>query len=684
LALKDLLFPHEINAAPIDVTRQYLIHAFANASKVWLVGTFEDVRQLADITWGLSGFRHQHADCLILLCFGNTEILLNSLKQNNLSQYVIKRLLWLEKFYTEKILQILTIDKHRTVLNDYLEKKFDSFLYFLAFADSDGTIVIFSRYRLPESSYNANVEFKITWSFGDPQKEVKRFEADIIELAKGADTSILSGHFTELFHTIVPGDELSEISWDEEFQDDQKKTVIDFKLYSHQEDAVRRWLETKYQGIFKICTGGGKTIAALSAIGYLANMSLIHQEKLPPVIITAPTRILSDQWIREIHRFGYRNVLKAYESVSNWFDILEPWLKANDGNQPRFVVSTYCTFADERFQNKLQRLSGQGIKAVWIADEMHNLASKRLLKLMAACSSLFPFRLGMSATPDIENDWDATEKLFTYFGGIIIDYKLEDGVRDGVLCPYRYYPIPSYLAPDVGMRYLNYLKDIEEVKPGSPAMLNLYRENRELVRTSGVQIAAFRNFLPQLLTGSEKFSHTLVYCPPGFIRFSEERDTFEDEDEERRLLEEVVDLLRENNLSCSSILGETPSLQRVEILKRFAIGEINALCAIGCLDEGVDVPAIHRAIVLYSIDRLKQFIQRRGRILRKGPGNPAKVAEIYDIVVLPQGSNLPVETAERLLKKELRRYEEFASMAINREEANKTLSDALFVACASQ
>lgn len=682
MALKDLLFPHEINAAPIEVTQKYLIHAFANASKVWLVGTLEDVRQLADMTWGLSGFRHPNADRLMLLCLGNTEILLNTLISNNLSQYVTKRLWWLEKFYSEEKLQILTINQNSTGLNDNLEKKLVTFLYFIVFADSDGTIIIFSRYRLPGS--NSNAEFKISWSFGDPQKEVKRFETKIIELAKDADSSNFSRRFTELFHTIVPGDRVPEVSWEEEFQDDQKKNVTGFELYSHQEEAIKRWLESKYQGIFKICTGGGKTMAALSAIGHLTNVRLADTESPLPVIVTAPTRILADQWIREIHRFGYKHVLKAYESVNNWFAILEPWLNSDEGNQARFVVSTYCTFADERFQNKLQRLSGQGRKAVWIADEMHNLASTRLLKLMAACSSFFPFRLGMSATPDIENDWNATEKLFTFFGGIIIDYKLEDGVRDGVLCPYRYYPIPSYLAPDVGMRYLNYLKDIEEVKPGSPAMLNLYRENRELVRTSGVQIAAFRDFLPQLITDNKIFSHTLVYCPPGFIRFSEERDTFEDEDDERRLLEEVVGLLRENDLSCSSILGETPSLQRTDILRRFAVGEINALCAIGCLDEGVDVPAIHRAIVLYSIDRLKQFIQRRGRILRKGPGNPAKIAEIYDIVVLPQGSNLPVETAERLLKKELRRYEEFASMAINREEANKTLSDALFAACASQ
>lgn len=673
-----MCLPHTIKASPIEITQQYLIPAFRDASKVWIIGKIEHVRQIADMTWGLSAFRHPNADSLALLCLSNTEKLLNNLKLNNLSKYFIKRLSWIEKFYAEEKIKLLLVDNN-TVLNNDLENKFDTFLYFLAFTDNDGTTILFSRYHLPERNNDIDAEFKISWSFGDPRKQVKLFETEILELAKNADSSIFSERFIKSLSDF-PKDNLSDIFWEEEFQDDQK-TAIGIKLYPHQEEAVKKWQESKYKGIFKICTGGGKTIAALSAIGELTNVRLASKESPLPVIVTAPTRILADQWVREIHRFGYRNVLKSYESASNWIDILEPWLKAKDGNQSKFVVSTYCTFADSRFQEKLQRLYKQGIKAVWIADEMHNLASTRLLKLMTACSAFFSFRLGLSATPEIENDWNATEKLFTFFGGMLLNYKLENGVRDGVLCPYRYYPIPAYLAPDVGALYLNSLKDLEEVIPGSPAMLNLYRENRDLIRTSGVQITAFRDLLPQLISKNLTFTHTLVYCPPGFIRFSEERDILEDEDDERSLLEDVVDLLRKNSLSCASIIGETPSTQRIEILKRFEIGEINALCAIGCLDEGVDVPAIKRAIVLYSIDRLKQFIQRRGRILRKGPGNPGKVAEIYDIVILPQGSDLPIDTAERLLKKELRRYEEFASMAINYAEAKNILSQALSVAC---
>ncbi len=249
------------------------------------------------------------------------------------------------------------------------------------------------------------------------------------------------------------------------------------------------------------------------------------------------------------------------------------------------------------------------------------------------------------------------------------------------MCPYRYHPIPAYLANDIGIRYLKYLKDIEESKPGSQAMLNLYRENRDLIRTSGVQVSAFRDLLPNLILLNKELSHMLIYCPPGFIEQSEESDIIKDDRDEKRLIEDVVSVLRANDLRCASIIGETPADQRKEILNRFSIGEINALCAIGCLDEGVDVPTINIAIILYSVDRLKQFIQRRGRILRKNKEYSEKIADIYDIVILPHGSNLPVETTEKLLKKELRRYQEFADMAMNRDEAQNILSEALSIAC---
>ena len=677
MALKDIIFLPTITGKPSEITELYLKKAFLNASKVWFVANnISEHRQYADITWGISGFRRTTAEpnSLKLFCMETEEGYLHPLKADKMSKYVAKRISWLEYFNSKKVLNIVTNNKE--LCKDIFKNKSDRYSYFLVFVDNEGTTIVFARYQL---NYDSAVEFKVNWSFGDPKNEVEQYKLEIARLEESSlqVPSIFNDH-DQPNRLIGPYEDLDDY-WEEEFQDKENDSIRSLKLYPHQDLAVKNWLESDFKGIFKICTGGGKTIAALQSINRLTNIQVDKNTKPSAVIVTAPTRILADQWIKEIHKFGFRYILKAYESVNNWFNILEPWLSLDAETQPRFVVSTYCTFSDEKFQRKLQHLSEQGIKAVWIADEMHNLASARLLKIMVACSEFFPYRIGLSATPEIENDLDTTEKLFTYFGNILIDYSLDKGINDGVLCPYRYHPIPAYLSPAVGVRYLNYLKEIEDTKPGSPALLNLYRENRELIRTSGVQISAFRDLIPKILSNDHTLSHTLIYSPPGFIRFSEERDVFEDEDENEgeRLLSDVITLLRKQNLSCSSIIGETPPAQRIKILQRFESGELNALCAIGCLDEGIDIPAIHTAIVLYSIDRLRQFIQRRGRILRKKPDDEEKIADIYDVIVLPQGSDLPTETVERLLKKELRRYEEFAGMATNHDKAQTILSDAL-------
>jgi len=452
-------------------------------------------------------------------------------------------------------------------------------------------------------------------------------------------------------------------------------------LYEHQKRAISEWFKNDCRGIFKMCTGAGKTISSLMAARQLAEEQAADGHPRPPVIVTVPTRVLADQWINEIKRLGFPLVLKAYESVDRWHHIIEPWLKSTSGDVPRFVVSTYCTFADARFLAKLQSVAASGVRALWIADEVHNLSSPRLLAGMQQCAALFYFRLGLSATPDIEGNPSATERLRDFFGKQCASYELADGIKDKVLCPYRYHPVPAYLAPDMGQRYLALLQGIDQAKPGSPALLDLYRQSRDLLRTSGVQVAKFRDLLALLCADGKTVAHTLVYCPPGYGSYGDESSDEIDRDaDERRLIEDVITTLREHGVSCSSILGDTPSDQRREILRRFGAGALQALCAIGCLDEGIDVPSIQRAVVLYSVDREKQFVQRRGRILRQPRGMKSKVAEIYDLIILPHGSSMPAAQAEALLEKEMRRYRTFAVLAENRTEAEGEIARALSLA----
>jgi len=523
-------------------------------------------------------------------------------------------------------------------------------------------------------------EISVAWSWGDPQFKVKNQIAEFDRLWNGnandSRSFLASDALKEALLSILLALAATPVF--------EESTDEGIKLFPHQEKAVKAWLERKFRGVFKMCTGAGKTISALAAVQALSEKRAAASFPLPPIIVSVPTRVLADQWIKEIRRFGFQAVLSAYNAFDQWNHLLEPTLKAKNLEQPRFIVTTYRTFADERFIAKLKRAGDSGVEALWIADEMHNLASSRLRDAMLKCERLFQFRLGLSATPEIEGDLTATESLLGYFGNICASYELADGIRDGVLCQYRYFPIPAYLAPSLGKKYLSLLQEISDEAGGSTALINLYRETRDLLRTSGVQVARFRDLLNDLMQSIPELKHTLVYCPPGYGSYGGDvSDEIDQDEDERRLIEEVIEVLRSKNLSPASILGETPADQRSHILERFADGRVRSLCAIGCLDEGVDVPAIQRAIVLYSVDREKQFIQRRGRILRQPRGSRGKIAEIYDIVILPQGADMPRSQAEALLNREMRRYREFASLAMNREQAGEAISKALSVATRS-
>src|SRR5690606_8259292 len=91
---------------------------------------------------------------------------------------------------------------------------------------------------------------------------------------------------------------------------------------------------------------------------------------------------------------------------------------------------------------------------------------------------------------------------------------------------------------------------------------------------------------------------------------------------------------------------------------------------IKCLDEGVDVPSTRCAYFLASTSNPREFIQRRGRILRKAKGK--QLAEIHDFIVFPK--DVDEHTFTMIAKKELPRFAEFCSSAINRSTAkNKIL-----------
>lgn len=436
-------------------------------------------------------------------------------------------------------------------------------------------------------------------------------------------------------------------------------------LFDHQQKALNSWFDNGLKGIFEMCTGAGKTITALKCVVEFMKQLKSEGKSFKTVIIACPTQVLVEQWNETIKKcIPNANILLAYDSARKYETKLPRLLKENDENL-NIIVTTYATSLSSWFVFLLKQAQKKGNKSLYIADEMHNITSTDERKKLKESGTYYEIRLGLSATPEIEGNPAATNFLFEFFKGdketIVHSFTLQEAIDKGILCKYKYYPRPIFLDTDKSIEYLKILKDITSGEETKKIDISAYGQRRDFLRKSGIYIAE----LEVLLAEKGKLNHTLVFCPPGKG----------DKGDDQRILGAVKQVFERYSLYVGSITAKTPMKSRPQILLDFDSGEYPLLLAIGCLDEGMDIPSTQKAIMLFSVDKSKQFIQRRGRVLRKHQDK--EYAEIYDFIILPHGTDMPSEIKEKIIEKELRRYTEFATMAINYPEADKIIQKAL-------
>jgi superfamily II DNA or RNA helicase len=679
----DLPLPLALEGEPRKVAEVLLFPLFDLADTATLVCIASDSESVALASCGASKVlpRDCPLNLVLILPNGTDSLSTSSWRHISVGSPNFERLAFLNHLVLAKRLT-LTVASHTSFpRNGEVLARLKHTSYLAVLVDRHKHLVEIDRFDLPVTKSAPQVRYECHWSYGDPTHRVLRLHNELAGLVAAPSSTGQHRLISEFVSFLSAFSPLPE-PWTEPFGDE---ATLGISLYDHQVTAVEEWFRRDCRGIFKMCTGAGKTFTSLAVAWRWAKGFKDAKELIPPVIVSVPTRVLADQWCKEICKLGFAMPTQAYQSVNQYFDVLEPCLEFYREASPAFIVTTYRTFADARFHRVIDQLSRSGKHAMWIADEMHNLASPRLLELMQSRNAYFRWRIGLSATPEIEGEPDKTETLMAFFGGLAATYELRDAIEAGVLCNYTYHPCPCYLNSELGDQYLELLRQIDIGEHARRIDINLYREKRDLIRRAGVQVSAFAELLPQLMANKSRLEHTLVYCPPGYRSSADERaaeeidETAEDKGD-KRLLDDIICLLRRQSIEVASILGETTQARRSQILLEFASGRLQVVCAIGCLDEGVDVPSIRRAVVLYSVDREKQFIQRRGRILRRSTTDSPKIAEIYDIIILPQGSQIPALQCEALLNKELRRYHEFAKLALNQADADAVISSALSVA----
>lgn len=451
-------------------------------------------------------------------------------------------------------------------------------------------------------------------------------------------------------------------------------------LRGYQQEAITNWLNNKGRGTFKMATGSGKTITSLAAATQLYQVCQRQGNPLRALLILCPYRHLVTQWDQEAQKFGLRPLL-AFESARAWQPDLQQQLIAVNGDRQPFLtlITTNSTLIRDSLQSQLPFLPPLSLI---IGDEAHNLGAPQI---EAKLPPQVPLRLALSATPERHLDERGTEAIFQYFGPVLQpEFTLRDAIQAGALVPYRYYPILVELTDEEAERYSKLSSRIGQILAmgdegeGGELLSSLLIQRGRLLSSAVNKLAALRSLMTEpLANGSSRLSnsHSLFYCGDGTISPEALQQVFPDAPiptEPRRQLDVVLEMLGQLGYRARAYTAETSLGGRNNLHYTFAKGLIQGLVAMRCLDEGVDIPAIETAVILASSSNPRQFIQRRGRILRKSPGKTQ--AELFDMIVTPPALGRKTRKVERnLLRKELARFVEFADLALNAGEARAKL-----------
>ncbi|XCP85134.1 DEAD/DEAH box helicase family protein [Roseburia hominis] len=453
----------------------------------------------------------------------------------------------------------------------------------------------------------------------------------------------------------------------------------DIELRDYQKDAIASWVGENYRGIFDMATGTGKTLTGLGAISKLSE----DLDDVLAVIIVCPYQHLVEQWVEDIVRFNIKPIIGYSSSPQrDWKKRLARAVRDQKLRREKSFfcfVCTNATFANSTVQEEISKIQSS---VLLVVDEAHNFGARSYAILL---DDRFAYRLALSATLDRHRDDEGTAVLYDFFGKKCIEYSLERAIEQDKLTKYKYFPIPVYLTDEELEKYEQ--KSYEMSKCLIKGKDGKYKLNKrgEILAMERARIVAGASqkldALKEYIAPYADDNNILVYCGATNV-VDEKADNSNTDEDDIRQIEAVTRILgNEFHMEVAKFTSEENMETRATIEEQFQKGDrLQAIVAIKCLDEGVNIPGIRTAFILASTTNPKEYIQRRGRVLRKADNKP--FAEIYDFVTLPREldsvSGLTTEQAQRdlsLVKNELARIKEFGRLSMNSMEANDLIWD---------
>ena len=424
-----------------------------------------------------------------------------------------------------------------------------------------------------------------------------------------------------------------------------RQTPASRTLRPHQSSALQSWEGQDRRGIFEHATGSGKTFTAICAM-----RDALRRLEVPLILV--PSELLLDQWYKElIHTLSdlKPEILRCGAGHTKWRDdgLIGPWTRAGS-ETPRIVLSTMQTAAMGDFRAAIR----QGSHLFLVADEVHRVGSPNHLQLLSLDTGP---RLGLSATPRRAGDPEGTARILDYFNGIVPPpFTLQDAIKSGALTPYFYHIHTVVLTDSEQQGWDEITKRIRRLsaqkvsaKEPDPAsdfkIKKLLIERGRMLKQAEHKAATAAAILSANYRRGDRW---IVYC-----------------DDLQQLGAVQAGLARQGLESTE--YHSTMTGDKEQTLRLFeANGGI--VVSIRCLDEGVDIPSVTHALILASSKNPREYIQRRGRVLRRAEGK--SVANIHDVLVLPATTET-LDDAEdprlNILGGEITRSLEFGKSALN-------------------
>ena len=486
-----------------------------------------------------------------------------------------------------------------------------------------------------------------SWENDEQERRANRHQRDFDKLWAGFNRTIKILKGRDLPSVFLPREDdlpfdqcrallKNRLSGEQQKPKNRSKNQTERPLQEHQVEVLQDWRNNNCRGLITFVTGGGKTLTALSAI-----RDWVTEGK--PVLVLVPSRLLFKQWKEEIELELSDLDPRIYTVGAGtprpqWQENLSFALREHFPASRTIVLATYQSARTEAFLNRVP----EGEPILLVADEAHRLGAADTRVILERINA--EGRLGLSATPTRFGDPAGTASIYSYFDrDLLPTFGIKDAIAAGRLVPYQYviHTVPLNEVEDESFAELTEKINSAIAKnngspPDEPWFQSLLRQRANLVKEASNKAEVVNSIAQEGLTDG---AHWLIYC------------------NSREHIDEIVERLEESDIDTLEYHSLQTDQTHVATLNYFE-HHGGALVAIKCLDEGIDIPTLDTAVIAASSTNPREYIQRRGRVLRSSPATGKQYATVHDLLVTRLNGTIA-------LKSEITRAIEFAQTAEN-------------------